>query len=300
MRDFLAFMLRMFLDQRGEVGNDDSVEEVQDEDIIEEEDVVVIDPDEAEEDEDSDKESDKKKDKEPDEKSEQIDLKAELDKRDSKLKEYEKQIKDNNRNFYNMRKKFEALEKKAVEKDVQFSDEQIKTMLDEHSNDPDAMLSIIRHVAKQEATSEAKSQVDATEISKRKKEMDDYLITTFPDVHSEGSKDHKDIQNAKKYLHLEDHPLGDSLAAMATMGLQLPDLIEDAKKEARESALKLESNRKKSIKETKVADSKKKVVSTEGTKDQLAVAKQMGLSKSATKHYLKLVNPKNKSASVEV
>ena len=287
MKEFLTFILMKLRDQRGEVGEETPEEEIADE--LEEEDVVVIDPDDLEEDDDPEKEPEPEKDPEP-EKEPEVDFKAELAKKDE-------EIKTMNRNFYGLRKKFKAIEAKSADKDVKFTDEQLKEMLDEHQDDPAVMLQIMKHVSAQTSNDAAKAHVDAADISKRKKEMDDYLLASWPDAFVEGSKDQKDIQQAKDFMHLNEHPLGDALAGAMTMFLQMPDMLENAKKEAREGAIKVEDNRKKTIKQNSLESGKAKNAPGQPSNNALAVAKQMGLSKSATKVYLKL--RKNANATVE-
>lgn len=286
-------------DQRGEVGDDDDSgsDDNQDDDVLDDDDIVVIDPDALGDDDDdndddpNDKgDDDKKSDDDPDKAGE--DLKAELAKRDE-------EIKTMNRNFYGLRKKFKAMEVKTADKDTKFTRDQLKQMLDENREDPDVVLNIIEHVAKQISGDEAKTHVDAAELSKMKKDLDGYLTASWPDAFVEGSKDHQDIQQAKDALHLNDHPLGDYLAGAATMLTQVPDMIDNAKKEARESAITVEDNRKKTIKQNSLESGKPKSVPGKPPGNALEVAKQMGLSKSATKVYLQLRNKKT-TATVEV
>ena len=284
MKHLIAFILRMLLDQRGEVGDD--IEEIADDDVIE------IDPDEPEDEEPEDDEPEP--DKEPEK-----DFEAELAKKDELLKKQDETIKEHNRNLYGLRKKFKALETKTADKDTVFTDDQLKKMIEEHQDDPAVMLQIMKHVSKQTAGDETKSQVSAMELSNRKKDLDGYLTTHYPDAFNEGSQDHQDLQKAKEYLGLLDHPLGDYLAGSATVALQMPDMLENAKKEAKESAIKVEENRKKSIKETNLESGKKKSKGVKLSDNHLAVAKQLGLSKSATRYYKEMLN-NTKPATVEV
>ena len=254
--------------------------------------VVVIDPDELEEEDDPEKELEPEKDPDPD-KEPEVDFKAELAKKDEEIKKM-------NRNFYGLRTKMKAIEAKAADKDTKFTRDQLKEMLDENRDDPDVVLNIIEHVAKQISGDEAKTHVDAAELSKTKNDLDGYLTASWPDAHVEGSKDHQDIQKAKDALHLNDHPLSDYLAAAATMLPQMPDIIDDAKKEARESALTAEDNRKKNIKQNSLESGKAKIVSVKPSGSIIATAKQMGLTKRQAKIHAELCSKKDKTATVEV
>ena len=68
-------------------------------------------------------------------------LKAELAKRDE-------QIKESNRNFYGLRKKLKGMEVKSDDKEEQFTDAQLKDMIEEHRDDPNVMLQIMKQVSK--------------------------------------------------------------------------------------------------------------------------------------------------------
>ena len=300
MRHFLAFILMKLQDQRGEVGDDDDSgsDDDQDNDVIDD-DVVVIDPDDLEDDEDPDDQGDDDINGDDDLKTELEDQKKKLEKYKTDLAERDKKIKEHNRNLYGMRKKFEALEAKGADKDAKFTDDQLEQMIDEHQGDSKMLVQVFKHLASQTADNKAKLHVDAAAISQRKKELDEHLASSWPGVYDEGSKDHQDIQKAKEYLHLEDHPLGDFLAGASTMYLQMPDMIDNAKKEAREGALKVEDNRKKTIKESSLETGKKKETPGKPSSNELAIAKQLDLSKSATKVYLQL-RKQAKTATVEV
>ena len=299
MQHLLTFILRMLANQRGEVGDDDDSDS--DNDTLDDDDVIEIDPndlgddDDDDDDDSSDGDDDSSDDNTPD-------FKAELAKSRDLLKKQDKTIKENNRNFYNMRKKFEKLEAdSSKDKDTQFTDTQLKNMIEENQDDPGVMLQIMKHVSKQVASGEAKGEVIASEIAQRKKEMDDYLLLNYPDAYTEGSKDHQSIQQAKDYLHLNDHPLADTLAAAVTAFLQQPDLLEAARKEGRESAAQVETNRKKSIKENSLETGKKKVVAASLPSDHAAMAKQLGLTtKKQIALYKQLLNKGKNTAAVEV
>lgn len=297
MRHLLSFMLRKLRDQRGEVGDeeDSKTDEVLNEDdVVEDDDVVEIDPDELEEIEEEEDPN------EPGEEDQRVkDLEAKLAKQEEVLKEQEGKVKESNRNFYGLRKKLKAMETKGDDKDANFSDAQLIGMIEEHQDEPGTMLQIMKQVGKQAASGEADVRIKAVEASQRKKEMDSYLLKTYPDAYDEGSENHKSIQQAKEYLHLTDHPLGDFLAGSSTMFLQVPEMLENVKKEARENALKVEDARKKNIKQNSLESGKKKTASKELSSNYRSTAKQLGLSKSQTAIYAKLLT-QGKTATVEV
>ena len=295
MRDFLSFILIKLKDQRGEAGEDiEEVEEVE-ETIDEDDDVVEINPDDLLEDDDDPEEPGE------DETDDGEALAAQLKERDDKLAKQEKKIKEMNRSFYGMRKELKSMKDVKESQDTTFTDEQLRGIIDKNRDDPDVMLQIMKQVAKQTGGDAAKGQVDAANISTRRKELDLPLTKTWPDAHDEGSEDHASLQEAKDYFYLTDHPLGDFLAGAGTALMQMDDVLEKTKKEARKTALNVESKRKKIIKGNslqvpKNKDSKLKALS----KDSQAVAKQIGLSPSATKIYETLLQPGKNNATVEV
>jgi len=293
-------MLRMLFDQRGEVGDDDPVDDLEIEDIddddYEDEEIIEINPDELEQEDDPEEE-----DPEPPENEDLVKAREENETLKKALEKRDEEIKKANRNFYGLRKKFESYEAKAkADKDTKFTDDQIKGLLAQHQDDPDMLFQIFRTMSRQEAGNEAKIQIDAANMAQRRKEMDDCLISNWPNVYDEGSEDHQSIQDAKEYFYLKDHPLGDFLAGAATSLMQMDETLENTKKEAREAALKIENNRKKKIKETSLKTGKKPSKKAALSGDQLAIPKQLGLSKNATKIYNEMMKNSNQSATVEV
>ena len=293
MRDLLSFILMKLRDQRGEVGEeeDSSEEEVLEVEDVED-DVVNINPDELEEDEDEEEEESAEDNAEINKKIET--LEAEIAKRDE-------QIKESNRNFYGLRKKLKGLETKSDDTEEQFTDAQLKDMIEEHRDDPNVMLQIMKQVSKQASKTDAEAYTQAAEVSQRKKELEEHLISTWPDAHNEGSQTYQDLEHAKEFLHVADHPLGDFIGGAGMVYLQLDQMLEAARKEEREKILKgtTEEKRKASIKENSLEAGKKRGDIKGLSKDYRSTAKQLNLSKSQTAIYAKLLGT-GKSATVEV
>ncbi len=297
MRHLFSFMLKMLLDQRGEVGESEDVAEVADDSQeTDDENVIEINPELLEEDEDEDDDEGNQDDQEKTKKEESKrdeDLKAELAKRDE-------QIKEMNRNFYGLRKKFDKLNKKKTE-ETGLTDEELEDLIEANQDDPKAMLKIMKQVSQQAASSNANNAVKTVEISQRRKELDEHLLSTWPDARTEGSETHTDIENAKEFFYVTDHPLGDFLGAAGRLYVKLPEMLENARKEGRENALKTkaEENRKTTIKANSL-DTGAKKTSAKVSGKHLAAAKQLGLTESATKIMAQIVNQNKKNASVEV
>ena len=295
MRNLLSFILMKLRDQRGEVGEDEdsSEEEVLEVEDIED-DVINIDPDDLEEEEEEEEVVEKKAEDNAEITKELESLKAEIAKRDE-------QIKESNRNFYGLRKKLKGLEVKSDDTEEQFTDAQLKDMLEEHRDDPQVMLQIMKQVSKQASKTDAEAYTQAAEVSQRKKELETHLVSTWPDVHNEGSQTHQDIEHAKEFLHVTDHPLGDFIGGAGMVYLQLDQMLEDARKEEREKILKdtTEVKRKKSIKENSLETGKKKGDSKGLSSKYRSTAKQLNLTKSQAAIYAKLLGNDKQSATVE-
>jgi hypothetical protein len=216
--------------------------------------------------------------------------------------EKEKAEKDRDRAFYNLRnaKKTEKKESKEPE----FTDAQLLDLIETHREDPAVMLQIMKQVSKQQSGIEAESKIKSKDIESKKQNIDTFLATNYGRFIDDGTPEYQDVQKAKEFLHLDDHPLSDFLAIASMQLSQLPNIIEHVKKQAVEEALKKngEKSRKKAIKETSTGESKptKKVVATDDdTSQYLATAKQMGLDKEQTKKYLQMVqNAKKRSIIV--
>jgi len=303
MKHLLSFILMKLKDQRGEAGDkDDSntddvldVDDVIKDDDLEDDDVINIDPDALEDDDDDDDDPD---DKGEDQRMK--DLEAKLETQEKLLADQDKKLKENNRIFYGLRKK--EKEAKGDDKSESLTDAQLESLIEENQDNPKAMLQIMKQVSTQTATGKAEDAVKTIELSQRKKELDGHLITTWPDANDEGSQTHADIQNAKEFLHVTDHPLGDFIGAAGKLYLELPTMLENARREERDKILKgtTEKKRKESIKENSLDTSKKKVSSKGMSADYQATAKQLKLSPSATKIMAQIVNENKKSATVEV
>lgn len=217
--------------------------------------------------------------------------------------EKEKAEKDRDRAFYNLRnaKKTEKKESKEPE----FSDAQLLDLIETHREDPAVMLQIMKQVSKQQSGEMAETKIKSQEIKQKKAQIDQFIVQNYAPFVNDDTPEHQELQRAKAFMHIEDHPLGDYLAIAALELAGLPKTIEQVKKQAVEEALKKngEESRKKAIKETATGGSKpkNKVVATvdEDTNQYLATAKQMGLNKEQTKRYLQMVqNAKKRSIIV--
>ena len=301
MKYLLSFMLRMFLDQRGEAGDSDDVVDDINEDIaeVEDDDIINIDPDELEEDDDPGNKPDNNPDDQGDD-NKVKDLEAQVAKQAETLEAQDKKLKETNRIFYGLRKKYDKLDKKDGE--TRLTDDQLETVLAENQDDPKALIQIIKQVSSQISEDKTQALAKASEVTARKRELEDLLVSMWPDVHNEGSEQYTDIQNAKEFLHVTDHPLGNYLAAAGIDALRLTEKLEAAKQEGRELALKekTEKKRKEEIKLNSLESGKKRGSLKGLPTGYKSTAKQLNLSPSAQKIMAQIVKNGKEPATVEV
>lgn len=161
----------------------------------------------------------------------------------------------------------------------------------EHKDDPDVLFQVMRQMTKQEVSGVEERAVDSAETAQVKQNLSGFLDKNFPDIRDEGSELRKNTDDAIDKFHLNDHPYGEFLAVGAFLFAQLPDMVENAKKEGREEALKTkaESTRKKSIKDSSLsAKGKKGKKSAEVPKNYAEVTDKLGMNKRQKEIYAKL------------
>jgi hypothetical protein len=253
---------------------------------------LIVDlPGEEDDDEDKEAEPEKPEKAEPEKQPpEDLDnLKAEL----------ERAKKDRDKAFYELRKATKTAEKR--EESPKFTDAQIVELLSTHKDDPAVLFQIMKQVSSQEGAAKAKVAVEDQEVQTIRKTADDFISNNFPSYLKEDSEDRHKLAKAKGILRVEDHPLGDFLGVAGIALMQLPNIIENIKKQAAEDAAKAhtEQARKKAIKETSPASSKPKTKgSTTSDIDSNAreVIEKLGLTGAAAKTYVKMLrNARNTS-----
>jgi len=176
-----------------------------------------------------------------------------------------------------------------TEEPAEFTDAQLQGLLEEHKEDPAAMLQIMKLVTQQAVKKGSQETLDTVEISNTKKEMDSFLNKTYPDLAEESSDFRRDVDNTKSYLGMNDHPYGDFFAVGTMVLNNLEDIIKHAREEGKNEALKgtAEGKRKQSINANSLsAVTGKKTTSTVASSRYHETAKKLGLSPAATKKYV--------------
>ncbi len=306
--NFLTFLLRMWRDQRGEVGEEiddpEGAEEPGGEDPPEEEEedfvLEVGDPEEDDPDAEAKaktKAAEKAAEKDGDITKKFSDLETRLSERDS-------HVTDLNKAIHGLRKELkETKTAKLDSEETVFTDSQLVNLLEEHKDDAPTLLQVVKHVAKQSAKGAEKGAVDQAAISGTKKELDGFLSTTYPDLSTEGSEIRVVVDQTKDRLGLSDHPYGDFLGTGAMLLQNIESFTAQAREEGKQDALKemADGKRKEDIKKNLPASpgSGKKGASSVISADVLKTAKQMGLNKSQTKIYAQM-RSKSKQTTVTV
>ncbi len=114
------------------------------------------------------------------------------------------------------------------DEEVVLTDTQIVGLLEEYKDDPKTMNQIIKYQAQQAAKSAARETVDAADMAKKKKEADDYLLRTYPDLAVPDSELRTAVDKTKAGLGLENHPYGDLFGAAVTFFLAAPTALKNA------------------------------------------------------------------------
>jgi len=183
------------------------------------------------------------------------------------------------------------------------TDEQLRQLFHEHKDDPDTIYNLMRYMVGEGSKKATKDAVSIEKINILKSKQDSYIAERFPDMLDESKPLKRLVEDHKKSWNLETHPLGDFLAIAGVVVDQIPVIQKQAYEAGKNDALKdkVETDRKKSVKEDKLLDGKKstkKGSPVELNENQMDVIKRLGLSKSGAATYAKILG-KTKSKSVE-
>jgi hypothetical protein len=257
--------------------------------------------------EDDEGASDKDKEKQDEEKdAEQAKTSQQIESLAKQVADLEK-MQENNQAFITTLKKenaeFRKNQKKDPEGEASFSDAQLKQIMEEHRDDPGVQIQVLKQLVNQELKGMKQDTLNEAEIGQTKKEIEDQLYQTYPDLKNDGSDMRKSVDEAKGKLHLNDHPFSDFLGVGALLLTQFPQLIEDAKKQGAEEALKgkTEDNRKERIKNTGLANrGNKKGSQVDLSAQHNETAKQLGMNKQQKHIYKQMLKGSEKQPAMTV
>ncbi len=317
----LFFLFRMLRDERGEVGDDDdpgpddkddkSDDEPGDDDDLTPEDnddpnVFSVDdePDDDLDDDDPDKKKTPagKDDKDTELSKRVADLETSLKESTSNAKAKDDHINDLNRGISSIRRELKAAKAATADKDVEFSDAQLLSMLEEHKDDPAVQLQIMKQIGQQAAKGTKTDAVNEVEITGNKRQMDAILSKIYPNLNKEGSEMRTDVDSVKVRLGIADHPYGDFFATGAMLLQNFEGVIAAAKEQGKTEALKIkgEEGRKKGIKASALSSTGgKKSKQVELSSKVKSNIKEIGLNPRQASIYAKLIKSADRSMTME-
>ncbi len=220
------------------------------------------------------------------------DLETSLKESTTNAKAKDDHINDLNRGISSIRRELKAAKTENADKDVEFSDAQLLSMLEEHKDDPAVQLQIMKQIGSQAAKGSKTDAVNEVEVAGNKREMDAILLKTYPDMNKEGSEMRADVDSVKAKLGITDHPYGNFFATGAMILQNFDGIIAAAKEAGKTEALKAkgEENRKKGIKSSALSSTGgKKTTQTELSQKVKNNIKEIGLNPRAAKIYAKMV-----------
>lgn len=256
----LLFIVYAFknLGEKGEIvaeeeGKEDKGNGTGDEDLefpLEDLDDVELNLDGEEDDENKEEEKEKEKSAKKD-KQEDKDKKPEitLEQLQEQLDQKENKIKDLNVALHQERQAKKAL-KEGKDDEPALTEAQLRQLFSEHQDDPDTMFNLMKYMVKQGVKGTEEKAVDAAEISQRKKQLDDLVTQTYPDMLKDTSELRTDANTIKSKLRIDDHPFGDFLAISAMVHRDMGQLLKNEYERGRQEALgdKADQHRKKTVK----------------------------------------------------
>jgi len=186
---------------------------------------------------------------------------------------------------------------KTDEAEDDLTDAQLKDLMKEHHDDPDALFNIVQYMARKVAKGEKKAALNEAEIANKRRDIDIYISKRNPDYADPESEIRKEAEKTKAQLGLEDHPYADILALGVNAYLSLPEIMKQVYAKGKEDALKeaAETNRKKDVKNSSLTPKGEGGKSSHApalTKDIAAVAKQMNMTPGQAKVYQRLMSSK--------
>lgn len=185
----------------------------------------------------------------------------------------------------------------------ELTEAQLRDLMKEHHDDPEALFNIVQYMSRQAAKREKTAAINESEISAKRKGLENLVSQRHPDFLDPESELRKQSDKVRGELNLEDHPYGDFLALGANTYLHLPEIMKEVYARGKEDALKQveEANREKRIEGSKLtpAGSSKPSGGARLPKDVGTVAKQLGMTASQAKIYQRLVGNKSGIVTVE-
>ena len=202
-----------------------------------------------------------------------------------------------------LRKEMEGGKKKEGA-DEFLTDDQAKSILEEHGNDWDTVFRVMNHQAAKAAAKARGEVVNELETKQTLERINAYLQQEWPDVLNEDSAIANDVQTTMDKLGIAANPFGRFLAGGAMLMTNWKKILADKEAAIRKEVLgeKAESARKEVVKKTgltaKTASDKRGTPGVSLPANLEDRAKQMGMTKRQKEIYARLVKGGNLSAQV--
>jgi hypothetical protein len=190
---------------------------------------------------------------------------------------------------------------KADDDEDTLTDTQIDAIIEQHKDDPATMRNLIRYIAKKEAKGIKKDAMGEAEMLTRKREADQLLRNRIKDFDDDESENRAAILTVKGKLGLDDHPMGDLLAAGFIAFEASPRIYQAGVEAGKKMALseKGEKGRKEEIKDGQIPKGKGSDGKGKISKVSAETVKQMNLNPRQAKIYERLIAGKPQSVSME-
>lgn len=208
---------------------------------------------------------------------------------EGEIKELKQKVHDLNRALHKTRQ-----EKPEQKEEESLTPEQLKTLLNEHKDDPDTLYNIMNYIGKQAAKEGSKEIFDTQKTLDIRNKTQTFLHTRYPELKDPESQASKRVQEFCSQYNLGDHPAGEYFAASAIIADNIESLQKQWFEKGKAAGLgeKAEKNRKQTVKDaTLLPGGKPTVKKSSGLQGSLkTTASQMGLTASQAKIMAQLVN----------
>ena len=203
--------------------------------------------------------------------------------------------KDLNRALHEAR----TAKKAETKEEVVLTDEQIKGLLEEYKDDPATLMNVMKYMAQQAAKGEAKKTISDADVVRKKKEAEDYIYKTYPDLTVEDSQLRAQVNRVKDELGIQEHPFGELFGTAVSFFTAAPMILKEAYDKGRADAEAgvAEKTRKELIKGTGLSPKGKSAGATGGLAENVKdVSQRLGLTSPKQIALLKKLTAAGKGA----
>lgn len=168
---------------------------------------------------------------------------------------------------------------KGEDQEAKLTDQQLIAIMKEYKDDEATMLNIVKHTAQQAALHAAKKTVNDADTEKRRKETEDYVYRTYPDLVKDDSELRIHVNKTKQELQLADHPYGELLGTAVTYLMAAPQIVKNAYEKGKSDAEAsiADKNRKRDASEKMLTPKGRPAGEAKTIPDTRDVAERLGL-----------------------